>query len=97
MFRPALPKVPAAGCAKALGLNQKFWSTARPSEKLGLATLGSPTRFQGWAVVSPTPAMSSPRQTDNGRPDWKKVTPESCQPPRIFLTRVSCWRPNGSS
>jgi hypothetical protein len=44
-FRPPDPKVPAAGRAKAAGLNQKFWSTARPFENCGLSMAGSPTRL----------------------------------------------------
>ena len=71
MLRPALPKVPWAGITKAAGLNQKFWSLLTPCENCGLGTLGSPTRFHGWGVDSPTPATSSPRQTERGRPDWK--------------------------
>src|SRR5436190_13831542 len=96
-LRPALPNVPAAGRANAAGLNQNTWSTLDPAENPGLDTDGSPTRFHGWLVVSPTPARSSFSQIDSGRPDWNTVAPETCHPPSAFEASVFCSRQNGSS
>ena len=50
----------AAGRVKAAGLNQKFWSRPCPAENCrSRRPFGSPTRFQGCAMLSPMPAMSA--------------------------------------
>src|SRR5213595_3619633 len=81
LLRGALPNVPFAGRAYAAGLNQRFGSVLLFESWPLVFALGSPTRLNGCANASPTPAMSSPRVTHSGVPVRMNVEPEICHPP----------------
>src|SRR5687767_1058517 len=79
MFRPAFPKVPSAGKAKAAVLNHC------PVE--GELRCGSPTRLG--RSLAPNPRIERPvpllsisesKATVNGRPDCHVITPKLCHP-----------------
>jgi hypothetical protein len=61
------------------------------NERLSLAQVRLPDElmFGRSPPALPSPLVSTPVMTVNGRPDWPDVTPEICQPPAMSFRRPS--------
>src|SRR3954452_19835680 len=77
IVRGTFPNVNAGGCANASVLNHR--------SIVGFSRFGLPTRFGRWFPPKEF-VLFVAAVIDNGNPDFRLVTPASCQPPTTAST-----------